>query len=60
MTHEQKWKQIETRVCARVWERTSWTVRGKAIDTLSPSVHDEILFRNNTRLTIWNRIPRSS
>lgn len=49
---------IATRVCGRVWSAFSPSLRALAVDSLNLSKMQEIQFRNVSRITIWNQIPR--
>lgn len=48
------------RINSRLWESVSKAVRTPACGAMKFSVRNEIMYRNTTRLRIWNRIPRSS
>jgi hypothetical protein len=49
---------IQRRVCTHVWYAFSDAFRGRVIDRLEVGKVQEILLRNNSRITIWNRFPR--
>jgi hypothetical protein len=49
---------LQRRVCTHVWYAFSDYLRPRVIDPLGLDQRNEILFRNVSRITIWNQFPR--